>query len=301
VVGIQLARPNPDLSKIGENTADIDTLNFMPALNLVYSLGESANLRGSFTQTVARPNMREVAPFGSFGFFGEPPVFGNPNLVLTTVDNYDLRYEIFPKPGEVLALSAFYKAFENPIVQTFRQAGEQQFTWTNSESADLYGIEIEARKNLGFLTPKLDRFTLSTNLAWIESEQEVDADEVRIARDVDPDYSATRAFNGQSNYVINANLGYNDVDRGWDAIIAYNYFDDRLQSIGTVGSPDVFERGRAQLDVSVSKQINNFKLSLRARNLLNPAYEAYSEFDRTYIFRSYERGREVSLGISYGI
>ncbi|WP_420459985.1 TonB-dependent receptor domain-containing protein [Neolewinella sp.] len=301
IVDIQRDRENPDQRVIDDNTANIDTLNFMPAVNLVYKIGENSNLRGSFTQTVARPNMREVAPFGAFGFLGEPPIFGNPDLVLTSIDNYDLRYEIFPNAGEVIAFSAFYKSFRDPIVQTFRLSGEQQFTWTNSESANLYGIEMEFRKSLGFITSALANFTISTNLALIESEQEVDADEVRIARTVDPEFSATRPFNGQSNYVINANLGYNDVDRGWDAIIAYNYFDDRLQSIGAVGSPDVFERGRAQLDLSISKQINNFKLSLRARNLLNPAYEAYSDFDRTYIFQSYERGREISFGISYGM
>lgn len=301
IVNIQRAREEPNQRAIDDNTADIDTLNLMPAVNLVYKLGESSNLRGSFTQTVARPNMREVAPFGAFGFFGEPTVFGNPDLVLTSVDNYDLRYEVFPNAGEVIAFSAFYKNFRNPIVQTFRLSGEQQFTWTNSEEAELYGLELEFRKSLGFLTSKLENFTLSTNLAYIESEQRIDADEVRIAQSVDPEFSATRPFNGQSNYVINANLIYTDLDRGWDAIVAYNYFDDRLQSIGAVGSPDVFERGRAQLDLSLSKKINNFKLSLRARNLLNPAFEAYSTFDREYIFQSYERGREISFGISYGI
>ncbi|CAH1002096.1 hypothetical protein LEM8419_03013 [Neolewinella maritima] len=301
VVEIQRARDNPSQDRIDDNTARIDTISFMPAVNLVYNLTESSNLRGSFTQTVARPNMREVAPFGSFGFLGEPPVFGNPNLALTSVDNYDLRYEVFPDAGEVIAFSMFYKKFRDPIVQTFRNAGEQQFTWTNSESAELYGVELEFRKSLGFLTSKLDRFTVSTNLAYIQSEQRVDAEEVRVARTVDPTYSATRSFNGQSDYIVNANLSYTDAERGWDAMVAYNYFDDRLQSIGAVGSPDIFERGRAQLDLSVSKQINRFKLSLRGRNLLNPAYEAYSEFDRTYIFQSYERGRELSFGISYGM
>jgi outer membrane receptor protein involved in Fe transport len=301
IVRIQEQRDEPDQRRIDDNTARIDTLNFMPALNLVYKLRENTNLRASFTQTVARPNMREVAPFGSFGFLGDPPVFGNPDLLLTSIDNYDLRYEIFPEAGEVIAFSAFYKNFRDPIVQTFRLAGEQQFTWTNSEEARLYGLEVEFRKGLGFLTSALDRFTVSTNLAYIESEQRIDSEEVELARTVDPDFSATRPFNGQSDYIINANLSYTDVDRGWDAILAYNYFDDRLQSIGAVGSPDVYERGRAQLDLSVSKQINNFKVILRARNLLNPKYEAYSTFDREYIFQSYERGREFSFGISYGI
>ncbi|OAV44715.1 TonB-dependent receptor [Lewinella sp. 4G2] len=289
--------------------ANIDTTSFLPALNLVYKIGDgengglSSNLRASFTQTIARPNMREIAPFGSFGFIGEPPVFGNPDLQLTSIDNYDIRYELFPKAGEVIAISAFYKKFRNPIVVTFRQAGEQQFTWTNSETADLYGIELELRKNLGSFTSALENLTFSSNFSFIQSQQSIDAREVEIGQTVDPDFEAERQFNGQSPFIANVNLSYQSQDESpWDAVIAFNYFGDRLASIGAVGSPDIFERGRGTLDFSVGKKLGNFKLTLRGRNLLNPAYERFSEFNNSeYIFSRYDRGREVSLGVSYGL
>lgn len=291
-----------DQDRIDDNTANIDETNFMPALNLIFKATESSNLRLGFSQTIARPNMREVAPFGSFGFLGEPTVFGNPDLQLTNIDNYDLRYEIFPNAGEVIAFSAFYKQFTNPIVTTFRLSGEQQFTWTNSESADLYGLELEFRKSLAFLGEKLQNFTFSSNLAFIQSSQEIDAREVELGREVDPDFSAERVFNGQSDFVGNANLSFRTPETGWDAIIAYNYFSDRLQSIGAVGSPDIFEQGRSQLDLSVSKTINNFKFSFRARNLINPDYKTFSDFQgEEYIFSQYTRGRDISLGVSYSL
>ena len=282
--------------------ASIDTTALLPALNLVFKVNERSNLRGSFTQTIARPNMREIAPFGAFPFIGGVPIFGNPNLELTNINNFDLRYEIFPKAGEVIAVSAFYKQFTNPIVTTFRNAGQQQFTWTNSESAELYGLELEFRKGLGFLAEKLDNFTFSTNFSYIQSSQSIDANEVRQGRELDPEFSDTRAFNGQSPIVVNANLSYDAPETGWDAIVAFNYFGDRLQSIGAVGTSDIFERGRGTLDMSVGKKINNFKFTLRARNLLNPAYETYSEFrGQEYLFSNFERGQEVSLGVSYGL
>ncbi len=300
---IQMAAENGrelDQDRIDDNTADIDETNLMPALNLIFKATEKSNLRLGFSQTIARPNMREVAPFGSFGFLGEPTVFGNPNLELTNIDNFDLRYEIFPNAGEVIAFSAFYKQFTNPIVTTFRLSGEQQFTWTNSESADLYGIELEFRKSLAFLGEKMQNFTFSSNLAYIQSSQEIDAQEVMLGREVDPEFSAERVFNGQSDIVANANLAFRTPETGWDAIIAYNYFSDRLQSIGAVGSPDIFEQGRSQLDLSVSKTINNFKLSFRARNLLNPDYKTFSDFQgQEYIFSQYTRGRDLTLGVSY--
>lgn len=289
-----------DQDRIDDNTANIDETNFMPALNLIFKAKENANLRLGFSQTIARPNMREVAPFGSFGFLGEPTVFGNPNLELTNIDNYDLRYEIFPNPGEVVAFSAFYKQFTNPIVTTFRLSGEQQFTWTNSERADLYGVELEVRKSLAFLGETFQNFTLSSNLAIIQSSQQIDAREVELGQEVDPDFSGERVFNGQSDFVANANLSFRTPESGWDAILAYNYFSDRLQSIGAVGSPDIFEQGRGQLDLSVSKQINNFKVSFRARNLINPDYKTFSEFQgQEYIFSRFTRGRDISLGLSY--
>ncbi len=302
VVFNEQERPAPDQRRIDDNTANIDTTNFMPALNLVYKVGESSNFRASFTQTVARPNMREVAPFGAFGFLGEPPVFGNPDLRLTSIDNYDLRYEVFPNAGEVLAVSAFYKRFRDPIVTTFRLSGTQQFTWTNSESADLYGLELEFRKRLGFLSSALSNFSVSSNFALIDSKQLIDEEEYLTSLNIDPEAQRERQFNGQSPVVINANLSYASVETGWDAIVAFNYFGDRLQGIGAVGSPDVFERGRSVLDLSLSKKIQNFTVSVRGRNLLNPKFESYSTFhDQEYLFQSYEQGREVSVGISYGM
>jgi len=184
---------NPEAFK-----ANIDTTALLPALNLVFKVSETSNLRGSFTQTIARPNMREIAPFGAFPFIGGVPVFGNRDLELTNINNFDLRYEIFPGAGEVIAVSAFYKKFTNPIVTTFRNAGQQQFTWTNSDSADLYGVELEFRKGLGFLSSKLDKFTLSTNFSYLQSSQKIAEKEVRQGLILDPEFKSERAFNGQS-------------------------------------------------------------------------------------------------------
>ena len=282
--------------------AHIDTLALLPALNLIYKVKEGQNIRASFSQTIARPNMREVAPFGSFGFIGEPPVFGNPDLTLTSIDNYDLRYEIFPNAGEVVALSGFYKHFRDPIVVTFRNAGEQQFTWTNSETASLYGVELEFRKSLGFIGSSFTNFTFSSNLSYIQSVQDIDEQEYENALDYDPDFPRTRQFNGQSPWIVNANLGYATQESGWDVFASFNYFADRLTSIGAVGASDIFERGRSTLDLNLTKKVNNITFSARARNLLNPQYETFSEFKGAeYIFSSYERGRELSLGISYGL
>ena len=246
--------------------------------------------------------MREVAPFGAFGAIGEPTIFGNPDLTITNITNLDLRYEIFPNSGEVFAVSAFYKKFTDPIVSTYRFAGNPQFTWSNTEEGELYGAEIEVRKNLDFITPALEEFDVSANVAYINSSVTIDERECELSRDVDPNFECERQFAGQSPIVANVNLSYTNVDQGWDAILAYNYFDDRLSSVGAVGTPDIFEAGRGQLDLSISKKLNGFKTTFRARNLLNPDYRNFSDFQgQEYIFRNYRRGIEFSFGVSYSM
>lgn len=295
---------NPtDSMDVADETAIIDTDNILPALNLVYEVSPNSNIRFGYSTTLARPSMREVAPFASFGFIGDPTTFGNPNLSITTIDNFDLRFEHFPegRGGEVLAASLFYKDFTDPIVRTFRLGGEeQQFTWTNSESAYLFGVELEARKRLDFISTALSNFTFGGNFAYIQSEQTIDSLEFFLITETDPSRTDnSRAFSGQSDFVVNANLTFAD-ENGLEATLAYNFFSDRLFSIGSIGSPDIFERGRATLDLLVSKEFGNFKLSFQARNLINPNFETFSEFSgETYLFNSFQRGRSFGFGLSY--
>ena len=89
--------------------------DWLPSVNLVYHLQQNMNLRGAFGMTLARPTLREMAPFGSWEFLNDYIFVGNPNLHRTLIYNYDLRWEWFTKPGEVLAVSAFYKKFIDPV------------------------------------------------------------------------------------------------------------------------------------------------------------------------------------------
>ncbi len=298
--GLRVETTDIEVFSMANDTGRIDEVDLLPAVNLVYALNENTNIRASFSNTLARPNMREIAPFGSFGFIGDPIIFGNPELVRTRIANYDLRYEIFGRPGELFAVSAFYKRFQDPIVQTFRPAGNPQFTFQNTAAARLYGAELEIRRSLDFISPSLENFSFSSNFAWIESRSDIDSLELAIVRDVDPDFEDTRPLVNQSPFVVNFNLSYINQENGWDGIIAYNYFDDRLSSAGIEGTPDIYERGRATLDISLSKTFGAFKLTARGRNLINPDFETYAEFVGVdYIYGNYQRGSEFSIGISY--
>ncbi len=282
---------------------DIEQLDLLPSVSLVYALTEDMNLRGSYSNTIARPNMRELAPFESFDFIGGAIFLGNPKLQRTRILNADLRWEWFFNPGELIAVSTYYKQFTDPIVKAFNPASNPEFIFRNVDEAVVYGIEFEFRKSLSFLNPSLQNFRFGTNVSLIQSVVDIDATELRIIQEVDPSREDTRQFQGQSPFILNANLGYLDRDSGIDAILAYNFFGDRLAYVGLEGTPDIFEKGRGQLDFSFSKEFSpSFSAKLTINNILDAQYQEASSFrDVDFIYSRYTIGRSIGLSLSYTV
>ncbi len=286
----------PDSIRIGS----ILGTDILPSVNLVYSPAERHNVRASFTQTIARPNMREIARFPSYDFIGGPTFSGNPNLVRTHIDNYDLRYEFFPTAGALLSVSAFYKEFTDPIVSTFLPAQQLEFTYVNVPSATVYGLEFEARSDLGFISESLAELKAGANFSLIESEADINPVELARIRTFVPDFKSTRDFQGQSPYIVNGNLSWAPERFGFEAALAYNIFGDRLAFNGDSGTPDVYERARGSLDVSVSRNFGPVGVRLTATNLLNPSYETYATYEgQDFIYTQYKRGQNVNLSLGY--
>jgi len=275
----------------------IDQVDFLPSVNFIYGLTDDMNLRASYSTTVARPNMREVAPFESFDPLTNTSYLGNPELSRTKVQNFDLRWEWFLKPGELIAVSGYYKDFEDAIT-LFRlvQAGNF-FKYGNVDDANLFGVEFEIRKNLDIISPLLKNFKINTNVSFIQSSSDV-FDELGLG--LDPE---SRPFEGQASYILNTSLIYTNVDKGLDAAVSLNTTGDKLAIIGNQGNPDVYDRGRSQLDFTLSKRFGrNINVRLAARNLLNSAYRQSSEFkDNEFVYYEYKRGITYSLGVSYTI
>ncbi len=274
------------------NTGEIDVTNVLPSINLVYNLKDNMNLRASYNQTLARPNLREIAPFASFDPLIDEFFIGNPELVTTDIKNYDLRWEWFPNPGELFAVSGFYKTFENPISLQYLNSSNPEFQYANVEKGAIGGIELEFRKTLGFISPALEKFKLSTNLTFIESSMDV------IEQSgLEPE---SRPFEGQSPLLANVTLGFNDPDKSWDIQLTYNYTGERLVAVGLV-SPDIYERSFSMLDAIISKKFGNVSLKLAANNLLNPFYTAStSEYKgNEYLTRQYKRGTSFIMTVAY--
>ncbi|MDX1666576.1 MAG: TonB-dependent receptor, partial [Saprospiraceae bacterium] len=279
----------------------IDQLDVLPSASLIYSLTENMNIRAAYSKTIARPNMRELAPFASFEFIGDAIFIGNPNLDRTRITNADLRWEIFPAAGELFALSAYYKDFDDPIVQAFTNVSNPEYRYVNVDQARVYGLEIEMRKGLGFIADDLSNFKFSSNMSLIRSSVDIPESELMVRRLYNPGTDDTRPFQGQSDFIVNAALAYLDRDRGWDAALSFNIFGDRLAVVGQEGTPDIFEQSRGQLDLTISKDLAEF-LSVRvsASNLLNAKYRTSSDFKgQEFVYRNYLLGRTFGLSVSY--
>ncbi len=275
-----------------EINANLETLDWLPGLNVTYRLTERMNLRFAASRTITRPDFRELAPFEFTDFVGGRTILGNPDLERTQINNFDFRWEAFPQIGGILAVSAFYKRFQKPIEQIVQPQAEVRITYENAEGAHNYGLEIEARQNLGVLTDALSKFSVNTNAALISSQ-------VVLPEDVGIQTSSERPLQGQCPYIVNVSVGFEDPNWGISSAVAYNIFGRRLSEVGNHGVPDVYEQPRGQLDASFSRTVaNHFKFSVSAKNLLDPDV-LYKIGEATYL--AYKLGRSFSFGISYNL
>ncbi|MFW5701645.1 MAG: TonB-dependent receptor domain-containing protein, partial [Bacteroidota bacterium] len=305
VGGVRFETTNLDVWRpsIGRSGNDLlDENDILPSLNLIYTLSDNMNIRAAFGKTIARPTFREVAPYSSFEYVGGYILLGNPELERTMIDNFDLRWEWFQNPGEILAVSGFYKDFRNPIERTIINVNDE-VQYQNVEEAKLFGAEFEFRKNLGFINPVLKEFLFGVNFTYVYSQVDIPEDELEQIRAFDPDASSTRELQGQSPYILNLDLSYVNWDTGTEANLHYYIFGKRLSDVTQQGTPDIYELPRPDLNLVVSQKLfDRFTFKISAKNILDSRYEKAQEFRGTeYIVTSYELGRSFSVGISYGI
>ncbi len=279
--------------------ASVNSTDVLPALSATYSVTKKTKLRAAFSQTLARPQIRELSPFVYTDYFGARPVSGNPELKLTYINNYDLRFEAFPTGSEVLAFSFFYKTFKDPIEPVV--TSNFNLSYQNSKGATLEGIELEARKGLGFLNDHLRDFSLIGNLTLANSQ-------IELNRQISPNLGAVNLTNldrpmvNQAPYVVNVALDYDSEASGIGVRVLYNIIGRRIVEVGTQTLDDSYEQPRHSLDVTASKNLGkHFQVKLNATNLIATPVRITlgkeNEDDRVLV--EYDEGRIFTLSGSY--
>ncbi|HET6680913.1 MAG TPA: TonB-dependent receptor [Gemmatimonadaceae bacterium] len=218
----------------------------LPSAALNVAITPSQNLRLSWSGTLARPEYRELSPIKSRDVLNGDDLEGNPNLDRTRIRNSDVRWEWYPADGELLSLGVFAKQFDKPIERVYRAAGSSSrfIGYVNARSADNYGVELEARKRLGFLASSLEQVSAFTNVTVMQSE--IDLGEAQAAAT-----NRKRRMVGQAPYVVNAGLTWSSWTGDGSATLLYNRVGERIDAAGDLPLPDVVLRPRDQLDLSL--------------------------------------------------
>lgn len=288
----------------GQPRGGLDEGDLLPSAGFIFRTGESMNVRLSYGRTLARPTFRELAPYQTFEYIGDYTFVGNPDLKRTLIDNYDSRWEWFVRPGELLAAGLFYKKFRNPIERTFIIGSEGVYQYQNVDQGRLYGMELEVRKRLDEITPVLGDFSIGFNLSLVHSEVDIPKSEYE-ERILPFDSSAkkTRPLFGQSPYLINADLGYQNPKTRTTVNLQYNVFGRRLAEVAIGAAPDVYEEPRHDVTLTVSqKLLQNFEFKGSIRNMLDQQVRKVSHFKgRDFVYQQYSTGRTITMGLSYSL
>lgn len=277
--------------------------DLLPSGNLTISLSDRQNLRLAVYGTVARPDPREVSSDYYTAIAGDCGNQGNPQLQRSRIINADVRWELFPNPGELVSVSAFYKDFTDPIGEVLSFEGSSLCTtqYRNFESARILGSELELRKSLAFLGEALAPFAVGLNVTLVQS--------TTVYR-IDSTNTLTYRLQGQSDRLANLNLLYTNEERGLDLSVLLNYFSDRIQRYGianiangVVSSvPGVVERGRLSLDAKLRRRVGRTTVSLSGRNLTDNEIEFFQPHAQGITRTGYLRpGVTVSFGVGYAI
>ncbi len=267
--------------------SEISMTDVLPSYGVVWKPTASVRARFNYSETLSRPDFREMA-ISSFiddetGNF----IKGNENLKGTVIRNFDHRWEYYFTADEYASIGFFYKEFQNPIEVIFLPGVNRIQSFENAKAAKNYGIELEGRVGLRHFARPLRRWTVLSNVTYINSQIELNEENLGTQT------SKERPLQGQSPYAINFQLQYDRPQWGLSATTLYNVVGKRITEVGTSKIPDTYEQPFGQLDFVGTKSINKtWTMSLRARNLLDPEVESTQGNE---MVRSQRRGRTFSL------
>ncbi len=268
--------------------------DILPSLNVVYQAGSRTNVRFGYGRSLNRPEFRELSPFSFVEVAAGRSVAGNPELKQATLDGYDVRWEMFPRPGEVIAVSTFFKQIDRPIERIIQPTSDLRTSFVNADSATLWGVELEFRRSLAEILPLLRLWSVNANYARIQSEVTVGQHQFSVAT------STERPLEGQSDQVGNVGLQFYHPQWGTLVRLLGSYNGKRLSEAGAFGLPDIYEAATTSLDLVLSQSLGprarGVELKLAGTNLLDEARQFRQGGE---IQRRYEPGRRVSLSLSY--
>jgi outer membrane receptor protein involved in Fe transport len=281
---------------------------FLPNASLKYELTDQQNLKLAASKSYTLPQYKERAPFQ----FEEVTQikFGNPDLDLSTNYNVDVRWEYFPKSGEVISFTGFGKIIQNPINEVVVASATNDISYVNTgKQAAVFGAEFELRKDLFSRETEKGEDVLKSklsagfNASYMHSNQ--DFDRFKVIKETNLNVNFTNdegKLTGASDLILNADVTYvRDFSKGANLLgtLSYNYFSDRIYAIGSAGKGDLIDKGMGSLDLILKAQMSKkIKLGLSLKNLLNPTVKRVQDIQNVEVL-SFKNGVNASFSLTY--
>lgn len=290
---------------VGGAKVNYPLTSILPFANLSYNINTTSLLRVAYSKTINRPEFRELAPFSFYDFDAQADVVGNKELKVADIQNVDLRYEYYPTASEFISFGVFYKNFKNPIESRIVTGANNPIQFLqNAKEANNAGVEVEIRKAIAYSSSSrfLNNLSVNFNASYILSEIEL-VDDGTLTEKVN------RPMQGQSPYVVNAGLYYQDENAGLQVSAQYNVFGQRIVFVGDQEFPTQWEMPRHVLDLTIAKKLGDVaELRLGISDLLNSRIfvredanldNKLTSAQSDKVIRSTRNGQYINLGISF--
>jgi len=288
-----------DVAHTTPGEVTINTDYFLPSLNLKYDLNDKNSLRLGTSKTYTLPQSKEISPYQyvNISFASQ----GNPNIKPSDNYNIDLKWDYYLSPGELLSVTGFYKYIERPIGRVDQANSAGLLTYDNiSDHAVVGGIEFELRKNIfnryDNQRERMNRLSVGLNASYIHTD---------VLLDILNTEQRNSGLEGASPFLANTDISYHYTqgDKSFVASLIFNYFSDRIHTVGAAGFKDIVEEGIPTMDFAATYSLNRqLSLKLGASNLLNSPYRLSRESSVSsdkVILNEFKKGQNISLGISF--
>lgn len=298
----------------------IDQEDFLPAATLTWNPIDDVQVRFGYSQTITRPQFRELASAIFVNSETDVTFIGNPFLVNAEIENFDARFEYYYSADQFLTLGVFYKDMVNPIEEVIVPTENIQTTFLNAPAATLYGAEFEFESPLDFQSWFGWNFLadgeviVKTNYTWSDSEVDADGEvAINIGTPLAPVRGTTNAagriedgrrLQGQSEHLFNLQLIYSNPDYGVDTNLLFNYASERIRTAETLARnlPAILEEPPATVDFVVTKRFDvnsgEYDFSFKIENIFGDDYQAYQELGSSRVaVDTYDTGTIFSIGL----
>ena len=298
----------------------IDEQNWFPAVTITWNPYDDLQVRAGYSETLTRPQFRELAPAVFVNTETDANFFGNPYLVNAEIKNYDIRAEYYFARDQFATIGLFYKDLTNPIEEILVPAETLQTTFINAPAAELYGFEIEYEQILpmaewtdfGFFDER--DLQVKANYTWSDSEVSATGDVAfNIGTNLNPVRGLTaangriedgRRMQGQSEHLFNLQIGLLNDSAQSEMNLLVNYVSERIRSGEVLARnlPAILEEPPLTVDFVWNKTLQvgsgEYELSINVENIFQEGYEAYQErgADKVLV-DTYGNGTIMSLGI----